>query len=506
MRRKCRLWWPVYLCSKNELRNSMFLLGWSFSTSVSSIDIIVAFAFNEAELYSLVAPDLNLLQDAVILAMNSATATRMFFQRNLHAKRSASLFCILRLFSTFAWKLFATSVASLATFFYIILQFLHVLYSSVSQSFIYITLENVFSNTRKNIQIRCFQLSYWPIFLQDLVIRSRPCVEFAEKAALHRHSMWSSIVVDVLIGNLLGLALWFQAERACQWVSNFANDITDYWLRTGCVWLMGNPAGFKLNAELAGILGVISLNAMQIWSTFWFFMGFVFIHFIKGLDICGILLFSTVAAALIIDVISLVTTHVWTLHMFLSLVYSQQIQAIAALWRLFRGKKWNSLRQRLDSYDYSVEQHVVGSLLFTLLLLLLPTTSAFYIFFTILKTAVSFICMVVEVAISLIHATPYANVFLWSVRKKRFPSGIWFEILSCEQTAINYSEIRSPARTSSPSGKLQKTTDTSGSKSSVLVSFLHSNYLTLGKALSSLSSPHHQTCLPSDSGSVSICK
>ncbi|CAA2969042.1 N-acetylglucosaminyl-phosphatidylinositol biosynthetic gpi1-like [Olea europaea subsp. europaea] len=425
--------------------------------------------------------------------MNSATATRMFFQRNLHAKRSASLFCILRLFSTFAWKLFATSVASLATFFYIILQFLHVLYSSVSQSFIYITLENVFSNTRKNIQIRCFQLSYWPIFLQDLVIRSRPCVEFAEKAALHRHSMWSSIVVDVLIGNLLGLALWFQAERACQWVSNFANDITDYWLRTGCVWLMGNPAGFKLNAELAGILGVISLNAMQIWL-----MDFnqkrkskmeikkpeesiqTFIHLV---DIYG-WLYQLLAAALIIDVISLVTTHVWTLHMFLSLVYSQQIQAIAALWRLFRGKKWNSLRQRLDSYDYSVEQHVVGSLLFTLLLLLLPTTSAFYIFFTILKTAVSFICMVVEVAISLIHATPYANVFLWSVRKKRFPSGIWFEILSCEQTAINYSEIRSPARTSSPSGKLQKTTDTSGSKSSVLVSFLHSNYLTLGKALS----------------------
>ncbi|CAA2957512.1 N-acetylglucosaminyl-phosphatidylinositol biosynthetic gpi1 isoform X2 [Olea europaea subsp. europaea] len=156
--------------------------------------------------------------------------------------------------------------------------------------------------------------------------------------------MWSSIVVDVLIGNLLGLALWFQAERACQWVSNFANDITDYWLRTGCVWLMENPVGFKLNAELAGISGMISLNAIQIWSTFWFFMGFVFIHFIKGLAICGILLGSTVAAALIIDVISLVTTHVLTLHMFLSIVYSQQIQAIAALWRLFRGSNITELQ------------------------------------------------------------------------------------------------------------------------------------------------------------------
>ncbi|CAA2998474.1 Phosphatidylinositol N-acetylglucosaminyltransferase subunit Q [Olea europaea subsp. europaea] len=572
-RTTCRLWWPAYLCSKNKFCSTTFLFGWSVSTSVSSLDIIVAFAFDEAELSSSVIQDLNHLPeilhetnqnmpaflqdkcifsllgyydtdsgangqfprngndrdklifsssnkqkstcsqnihegnrgrwscgchkfdglleqlriaslehnpwvklvygfsetvnrkielipkldhvhweketsqlnlhvvvydiptfgghhyslgsqsllsqvqssckkpkwfedlhqkdpyldlDAVILAVNSAAATRMFFQRNLHARRSASLFHIVCLLSTFAWKLFAVSVASLASFFYIILQFLHVLYISVSQSFISMTLEIVFSNTRKNIQIRCFQLLYWQIFLQDHVIRSRSCVEFAEKAALHKHSMWSSIVVDTLIGNLLGLALWFQAEYACLWVSNFANDITDYWLRTGCVWLMGNPAGFKLNTELAGILGMISLNAIQIWSTLWFFMGFIFIHFIKGLAICGIFFGLTVAAALIIDVISLVTTHVLALHSFLSLIYSQQIQAIAALWRLFRGRKWNSLRQRLDSYDYSVEQHVVGSLLFTLLLLLLPTTSAFYIFFTILKTAVSFICMVVE--------------------------------------------------------------------------------------------------------------
>lgn len=126
------------------------------------------------------------------------------------------------------------------------------------------------------------------------------------------------------------------AEPAFLRVSNFAHDFTNSWLRTGCVWLMGNPAGFKLNTELAGVLGMISLNAIQIWSTLWALMGFLFINLFKGLALCGILFGSTCAAALVVDIISLLTNHILILHLFLSLLYSTQIQALSALWRLFR--------------------------------------------------------------------------------------------------------------------------------------------------------------------------
>lgn len=134
----------------------------------------------------------------------------------------------------------------------------------------------------------------------------------------------------------MGISLWFVAESARIWASNFAHDFTNDWLRTGCVWLMGNPAGFKLNTELAGVLGMVSLNAIQIWSTLWAFMGFLLVLITKGLALCGIIFGLTSAAALIIDMISLVTMHVLALHLFLSLLYSTQIQALAALWRLFR--------------------------------------------------------------------------------------------------------------------------------------------------------------------------
>lgn len=131
-----------------------------------------------------------------------------------------------------------------------------------------------------------------------------------------------------------------------------------------------------------------------------------------------------------------------------------------------RGRKWNPLRQRLDSYDYTVKQHIVGSLFFTPLLLLLPTTSVFYMFFTILNTAITLTCISIEVTISMIHCTPYIKIFFWLVRRRKFPSGIWFEIGSCHSSCE----------------KPHIKNDKGKNRSSVLVSILHSNFLSIGES------------------------
>ncbi|XP_042003106.1 N-acetylglucosaminyl-phosphatidylinositol biosynthetic protein gpi1-like isoform X1 [Salvia splendens] len=423
--------------------------------------------------------DSHLDLDTVIQAINSANAAQILFDGHQCAESRQLLF-ILHMFSTFAWQIFAASVASISTMIYIVLQSFRILFSWLSHTSIYVLFTKVFSNSSKNVHFRCCQLLYWPVFLQDQNMRDWSCVEFAEKAASHKHSIWSSIVFDSLLGTVLGIPLWFKAELAYIWVSDFSLDFTNGWLRTGCVWLMGNPAGFKLNTELAGVLGMISLNAIQIWSTLWASVGFLFIHFFKGLALCGILFGSTCAAALLVDIISLLTMHVLILHLFLSILYSTQIQALSALWRLFRGKKLNPLRHRLDSYDYTVEQHVVGSLLFTPILLLLPTTSAFYIFFTILHTAVCFVSIAVGAIMSFIRSTPYAKVFLWLKMRKRFPSGIFLKVALCQ-----HSETEAFAGSNLSTVDLHKTASSSGSscKSTILVTFLDSNYLKLGEVV-----------------------
>lgn len=419
--------------------------------------------------------------DTVMLAINSAAAAKTFFERRVAATRSFICFSSICMLLTFIWQVLAMSMASLSTLIYIILQVSHSILSYISQSWMYVTLAKIFGSTMIHIRIRCCQILYWPVFLRENGIRSLSCVEYGEKAALQKHYMWSSLAFDILLGNLIGMALLYNAEFACLWVMNFATVITNNLLRSGCVWLMGVPAGFKLNTELAGVLGLISLNAIQIWSALWVFVGFLSIFLIKGLAISGIVFGMTIPAALIKDILLLVTLHVSSLHWLLSGIYSTQIQALAALWRLFRGRKWNPLRQRLDSYDYTVKQHVVGSLLFTLLLLLLPTTSVFYIFFSILNSTISLICILIEIIISVIHATPCNKIVLWLVRRKRFPCGIWFEVVPCFSK-----EIDSPDKVDYTSQNSQRFQ--SGEKSSFLVSDIHSNFLSIGE----LVSPHYR--------------
>jgi len=138
-----------------------------------------------------------------------------------------------------------------------------------------------------------------------------------------------------------------------------------------------------------------------------------------------------------------------------------------------RGRKWNPLRQRLDSYDYTVEQHVVGSLLFTPVLLLLPTASIFYIFFSILSSTIICLCIVLEIAISIIHSTPYAELILWLTRRQRFPAGLLFLPVSSSFVSTDQDDASSE----------RKTDHLVHVRSVTLVSELHCNYHTLGQVI-----------------------
>ncbi|KAK9097858.1 hypothetical protein Syun_024903 [Stephania yunnanensis] len=421
--------------------------------------------------------------DTVILAINCAAAAEIVFEKSLAPRSSGlQLPTISMLFSTVCY-LIAFLLASASTLVYLVLQFLHGLLLCSSQTLIHKIVASILEKTWKNIHIHACQLLYWPVILRGGSCRSQSSVEYAHMAAMRKHSMWSTIVIDGLLGNALGFALLRHSEAVCLFILNFVHDITNNLLRAGCVWLMGVPAGFKLNTELAETLGMISLNAIQIWSTLGFFVGFIFRIYIKMLALSGIMLGLTTSAALVRDTITIATLHVSTLHRWISLLYSLQIQALAALWRLFKGRKWNPLRQRFDSYDYNVEQHVVGSLLFTPLLLLLPTTSVFYIYFTILDTTTSFISILIEVAISVIHATPYTEIFLWAVAPRMFPSGIWFQIISgSKSNMVDSSEVHcSTESCSSFANKQQRDVVWEDREQPALVSILCSNFSDIGK-------------------------
>ncbi|KAL9232614.1 hypothetical protein vseg_007705 [Gypsophila vaccaria] len=421
--------------------------------------------------------------DTVIVAINSSAAAKVGFGRYFHDQKSYTKRSLLRMLLNVILRLFATAVATFSTFLYIVLWPSHQLAGYGNKSRLCDAVANIFSNTLINFQLRRHQIHYWPIFLNNSAVRSQACVEFAEKASLRRHSLWTSAMVDVLLGNLLGYALLFHKDAVCSLVLNFATHVTDDVLRTGCVWLMGVPAGFKLNTELAGVLGGLSLNAIHIWSTLWFLAAHMFYIAVKVVALLGILYGATISAALVMDMIAIAAFHVHVLHQFVGFFYSLQIEALTSLWRLFRGRKWNPLRQRLDSYEYSVEQHVVGSLMFTPLLLLLPTTSVFYIFFAIMSVTIILLRTLVQIIISVIHDTPYAEIVLWLVRPKRFPSGIWFEIMDSQRESGSLL-VATPLRDTCLSGQRMLQDQNINAMNYVLLPLiLRSNIMTFGQVV-----------------------
>lgn len=68
--------------------------------------------------------------------------------------------------------------------------------------------------------------------------------------------------------------------------------------------------------------------------------------------------------ALLADAITFSTMHVYWLYHAIEKACRLQLGGIASLWLLFRGKKRNVLKNRIDSQDYDFDQLLLGTLLF----------------------------------------------------------------------------------------------------------------------------------------------
>jgi phosphatidylinositol N-acetylglucosaminyltransferase subunit Q len=53
-----------------------------------------------------------------------------------------------------------------------------------------------------------------------------------------------------------------------------------------------------------------------------------------------------------------------------------------------QGKRYNVLRDRVDSWDYSIDQLVLGTMLFTLIAFLAPTIIVYYALFALVSSFV----------------------------------------------------------------------------------------------------------------------
>ena len=177
-------------------------------------------------------------------------------------------------------------------------------------------------------------------------------------------------------------------------------------LKNLITWMMENPAGLKLNSVLSQALGNFFLYHIHLWVTYvMLVIPFLTPHLTTIVSIARYTTL-TIQISFLGDLFMLLTIHVHCFYAYARRLALSQYKGIVALWRLFIGKKYNPLRDRVDSADCTVEQLFLGTIIFTILLFLFPTTLTFFSVFFTLKCIAKLITHILKFIILLFHWLP----------------------------------------------------------------------------------------------------
>ncbi|KAL1524424.1 hypothetical protein AB1Y20_019319 [Prymnesium parvum] len=238
-------------------------------------------------------------------------------------------------------------------------------------------------------------------------------------------------LLDSMLGLLLALALWSYFDPLCETVSVAHAHISDSCEKV-VHWLMGvDSGGFKLNENLNRAIGTCVLSLLQVWRAL--LRGALLalpparqvVTFLSYSCLLG----SSFGIAVVSDLLALFSFHVVQMYLVMSIFYATYMSALYTLFNLFRGQKLNVLRDRVDSCDYDHEQLLLGTLLFTVLVFLLPTVAAYYGLATLMRMALLGVQVHLMAVVRLLDGFPWFALLQYLFRPNRLHTGVQFQPL-----------------------------------------------------------------------------
>ncbi|RPA76049.1 Gpi1-domain-containing protein [Ascobolus immersus RN42] len=274
------------------------------------------------------------------------------------------------------------------------------------------------SATAQQFDIRLQQFCYWPIHL------------------------WL-VANDIIIGMALGSYIIDNANTVAQQIDHYLVEYSIDGLTRMIYWLMAWPAGLKLNTELARFLGDLFLWVINYWADCMtslrpYLPGIIYLVGVSSL--AG----ASMPIALFSDLLSVLTIHIYSFYIASARIYNWQLTIIISLFHLFRGKKRNILRNRIDSCDYGLDQLLVGTIIFTLLFFLLPTVVVFYLTFASARMTIITLKAGLETMLACLNHFPLFALMLRLKDSKRLPGGIRFELIDTSKAMQPFAKLPKP--------------------------------------------------------------
>lgn len=328
----------------------------------------------------------------------------------------------------------------------------------------------------KQLDLRLRQISYFPIqflcyydtsilssnFLQELELPDtnlRHNINNSNYINLY-NSLWL-IVNDILIGTTSYRLYARSGEQALTFLNGkVLGNLAFGYLRQLISWVgSDHPGGFKLNNELGQFLENMFVWTLEAWnivlqdlikvseSDLW--LASIIKYWLIISCWCGV---SFIIAALI-DCINFATLHIYFFNIVTTKIFHQQMEMLKSLTQLFRGKKYNILRNRIDNLEddqFHIDQLLMGTFIFMILIYLLPTTFAFYLLFFCSRVSILILLKIGEKVIIILNLYPLFVILLKLKNSRRLQGGIYFEAqgsfkkcnwLTMENKALTFDEI-----------------------------------------------------------------
>ena len=176
-----------------------------------------------------------------------------------------------------------------------------------------------------------------------------------------------SMAGDVLVGWLVckhvaspdGIDM---VQYAVDWTDVLATRLDD-----ALTQLMASPTEYHLHARATDLVGRLFRHFISLWGLYLeatrpvypFLAGLVFNQLNM---ILGISLMVSVCR----DLFTLMTLHLYYFYVYASFIYALLLKGLSALSQLFRARRINPLRKRVDNHEYDAEEIVLGTTFFTI--------------------------------------------------------------------------------------------------------------------------------------------
>ncbi|KAF4588153.1 phosphatidylinositol N-acetylglucosaminyltransferase subunit gpi1 [Pleurotus pulmonarius] len=243
------------------------------------------------------------------------------------------------------------------------------------------------------------------------------------------------MVIDVTAGLIVGANLCNNHQHIAHTLHVLLKEWAVDRVVWVLVWLNSWPAGLKLNTELSQFYAdiftsIIALCAHLLQRAAPYTPSLVYFT--------GILACTRLSAALsfLSFALALLTAHLYASYLIATLIYAQMLATAASLWNLFRGKHYNVLRHRTDSWQYDIDQLLFGTIIFTLLAFLFPTVLVYYLLFAATRLAIILAHGVLQTLLALLTHTP-------STAPAR-PGDVYFTVHESPSTIPTTSPIENP--------------------------------------------------------------